>query len=206
MSASNTSSDRPDRSEHRSSRVRRYLAGCALTLIGASAVACGLSPGDYVVYRIAGSSVSRSLGCYYPATEVPANAVDDIDTVLDSVTLAIHIGSDGNAYLSGGGVAFQGEESDDGYTFNSEIINVEYVGPEDDARIAATTTTTVDLIVSGDAVEGTVTTVTTVTCDYVTATPSDTTLCPAPAVPTCNEVSTFVGVEIDDVELTTGVD
>ena len=133
MSASSTSFSR---------HLPKLAKTGALALLACGTMACGIEPGDYIVYRVAATSTTVSPSCYYPDSTPPPDEAEDVNTILQSLTLTIHIGSDGNAYLTAGGLVLPGENSASDWTFIGEDIDFEYIGMNDDARLVTTTLTT----------------------------------------------------------------
>jgi hypothetical protein len=98
----------------------------------------------------------------------------------------------------------RGEDSDDGFLFTSHSIDVSYVGVEQqEAKITEDTVREVDMVVDGSAIAGELRETRKIDCTFLTATPSAG-VCEA--IPDCVQTRTFSGVELDDVELTSGVD
>lgn len=166
-------------------------------------VACGPEPGDYLVYRVSVSAFTSSASCY-PDEMVPPDEADDRDSLRTGETWVLYVGSGDKLVLDAGGQALRGDESDDGYLFRGDQIDVTYVGEEQrEAKITEQTTTLLNMITDGSAVRGDIDQTSVLDCTFLTAAPS-------PGVcnmrPSCSRSATFAGVELDDVELTEGVD
>src|SRR5690606_33787232 len=91
--------------------------------------ACGTEPGDYVVYRVSVSAFSPSASCF-PNEMVPPDLAEDDDTVRAGQTWVLYLGSSDKLVLDAGGQALRGEESDEGYLFRGDQIDVTYVGED----------------------------------------------------------------------------
>jgi hypothetical protein len=179
--------------------VKLLASACAIALL----TGCGIQDGDYVVYRVGLSSTKQSTSCYFPETEAPINTVEDSNSYGTPQTWVIYFASD-DMVLDAAGVALRGDDSDDGYLFTSNIIDVTYVGiDQQEAKITENTVLEIDMLTDGDAVSGEFRETVNYDCHFLTATPSAG-VCES--IPDCKRTRTFSGVELDDVELTEGVD
>jgi hypothetical protein len=180
--------------------IRESLIGilnpCAAALaLGVLTAGCGLGPGDYVMYRVASSEQDKSVGCYYPANDVPPDEKSDSSTFRTSATFIIYANAtDEDAYyLDTGDGTIEGIESDAGYTFSGKDVDVNYTMPDGTGdKLTTTHTVTVELAVDGKSISGTHTDKTTYKCAGA---------CTQPPTPSCTVTTTFKGSEIDDVQL-----
>ena len=168
---------------------------CAAILAGALGVAgCGISPGDYVIYRVSPAATEQSLGCYGPGvTAIPPNEASDSTTIRAASTWIIYASINDAYYLDSGTVTLEGITSDNGYTFTGKEVDVEYEGPDGMGyKLTMTHSFTVDVITDGDAISGTSTAKTSYRCAGTT--------CPA-EIPTCTKTTNFVGTHVDEIQL-----
>lgn len=177
---------------NRKSLLRGLAAVCAVAGVGVFAGCGGVSPGEYVFYRVAGTEAVESAGCY-GTPEVPPNHASDSSTIYGSGTFILYAGTDTNIYLDTGKDTLQGAETDSGYSFAGKSVNVEFT-PEDGSGIKETTTVavTITLNVDGKTVTGSSVKKTSYKCSGNG--------CPDPK-PTCTETTNFIGTEVDDVDL-----
>jgi hypothetical protein len=165
--------------------------------------ACGVEEGDYLVYRVNVSAFTSSDSCY-PMMMVPVDQAEDSNSLRQGQTWVLYLAAADKLVLDAAGQALRGAESDDGYLFRGDEIDVTYVGDEQrEAKVTAQIKTTINMFTDGSAVNGEVTRAETLKCDFLTATPSPG-VCQA--IPDCLREASFSGVELDDVELTEGVD
>jgi len=142
--------------------------------------ACGLGPGDYVTYRVSGAVSSMSGDC---------DPGDDTTTIRSGSTVLIYFveGADGAIpYLDTGSAVLEGVETDDGYTFSGQTVDVNDQG---NAEITQTTKVTTDVILDGASVSGTSTTTVSTSCSGE---------CGFFDPFTCTVKTEFVGVEVDE--------
>jgi len=165
---------------------------------------CGIEAGDYVVYRVSVSAPSLSAGCYYPDEDPPPNEAEDSDSYGQSQTWVVYRGTDDRLVLDAAGVAHGGSDSDEGYRFESNDIDVTYVGiDQQEAKVTLVTEVVIDLLVDDAAISGQHVTRASTKCDFLTATPSPG-LCED--IPDCVRSRTVAGVVLEEVELTSDVD
>ena len=173
--------------------LRWALTGAALTSIGALMLGCGgVSPGDYVIYRVALSDAKRGSSCY-PDKKIPPNEKSDSDSFLASTDFILYAGPDDNFYLDTGSATLEGTGDADVYTFVGKTVDVEYASSDGTGdKITTTDTTTIQMTVDGKAVTGTVSEKVSITCRGNNC---------GDAIPSCTTTTNFVGTEVDDVEL-----
>jgi hypothetical protein len=169
-----------------------------------AATGCGISPGDYIVYRVNVGEQSESSGCYYPEEEPSPDLADDSDSFRASQTWVVYYAAGDEIMLDAVGTALRGEETGDGFEFVADQIDVTYAGiDQQEARIAAQTRITITMNTDGDAVDGEIVSLTKTSCDFLTAAPSPG-ICED--IPDCTRTSPFSGVKLEDVRLEEGVD
>jgi len=178
---------------------RLSLAAALIT----AATGCGVSPGDYLVFRINLGEAAVSDSCYGDDGP-PEDVADDSDSFRQPQTWVIYYGAGDELVLDASGFSLQGEETGDGFEFVADQIDVTYAGvDQQEARVNEQTTTTVTMNTDGDAVEGNIVALMKVTCDFLTAAPTPG-VCSE--VPDCTQTSPFSGVKLEDVQLEEGVD
>lgn len=167
------------------------------------ATGCGVSPGDYIVYRVNVGESELSDACFGDDGP-PDDIADDDDSFRDPQTWVIYYAAGDEIMLDAAGVALRGGEADGGFQFIADQIDVSYVGiDQQEARINEQTTITITMNTDGDAVAGDIVAVSTVQCDFLTAAPSPG-LCSE--VEDCTQTNVFSGVKLEDVRLEEGVD
>lgn len=164
-----------------------HLIIAALLLSG-----CGLGPGDYVVYRVSFSTPDLTSDCY-PDGEVPSDRANDSTTFRETGTFILYTGAEDDLYLDTGEVTIAGARTDDGYEFIGETVDVDYFGDADANSETWIDTTTVDVMVSGPSIQGTLT----AEAEYF-CTGAD---CPVDSDQSCTQTVDFVGTEIHDLQL-----
>lgn len=176
----------------------------AMALIAPVALmGCGVGPGDYRVYRVGLEATQVSPLCYFPEEEPPPELAQDVQTSLAPTTMVIYFAAGDRVLLDFDGLSFEGDSGGDGFEFEASTVDVSYVGEDRlEARVAVVTTTSIDMEVDGDAVAGDIVSTDRFLCDFLTATPSPG-LCEA--TPDCERRTRFSGVELHDVELTSGI-
>ena len=153
---------------------------------------CGLAPGDYVVYRVSLTSPDLTADCY-PDGEVPANQANDSTTFRDAGTFILYTGAADDYYLDTGVVTIEGSQTDDVYEFIGETVDVDYFGEADANSETTIDTTTVDMVVDGASILGTL-----IVDSESSCTGAD---CPEDSEQTCTRTMDFVGTEIHDLQL-----
>lgn len=180
-----------------SSFLRR---GGALLVLGAAGLGCGgIGPGDYVFFRVAFSDqLKKSSGCYGD-TGIPADEKSDKTTFRKSGLFLIYGSAEegeDKLFLDSGEAALEGIEEGGIYTFTGTATDVDYTEP-DGAGDKHTTTNKVELefTIDGTSLYGSGVTTVKSSCSGSTC---DLTL-PIPI--SCTTTQTFVGTEVEDVEL-----
>lgn len=167
---------------------------CVALVAGALGVTgCGISPGDYVIYRVSPGETTQNAGCFHPETTPPANQGSDSTTVRKSETWIIYASINDAFYLDRGPNTFEGIATDTGYQFTAKDIDVQFEF-SDGTGFKQTTTDahTIDVITDGDAISGSASWKTTIRCAGTT--------CPA-EVPTCSRTTNFVGTHVEEIQL-----
>ena len=104
---------------------------CAALVAGALGVlGCGISPGDYVIYRVTPGETVYTPGCFHPETEAPANEGSDSTTVRGASTWIIYASINDAFYLDSGTNTLEGLETDTGYQFTGREVDVQYDLPD----------------------------------------------------------------------------
>jgi hypothetical protein len=183
-----------------SSMLRRAGALLVLGALGAAGIGCGgLGPGDYAFFRIAFSEqVKRSTSCYGD-TGIPADEKSD-KTGFYSTSLFIIYGAtvegEDNLYLDTGMAVIPGFEETDLFTFTATATDVNFTeinGGGD--KHTTTDKTTIELTIDGTSMTGQAVSSHKKSCSGATC---DLTL---PVPENCTLTTTFVGTEIEDVDL-----
>jgi hypothetical protein len=169
--------------------LRCAAGGVLLTSCG------GLSPGDYVVYRLSIESMSVTAGCFVDG-EIPLNDKDDSSDIGVPATIVLYAGADDTYYLDMGSVTYSGTETKKGYSFSGDSVDVNVesggmmMGTKREEFITATR---IEFGVDGASVTGTMTE----KIDYRCTGDA----CPDVRQRTCNKQANFIGSEVEDVEL-----
>ncbi len=101
----------------------RFLA-VTLAVLGLMLSACsGLSPGDYVVYRLSVGAMSMSAGCFEDG-EIPIDVKNDNSDVGAPLTVILHVGPDETYFLDMGETSYAGSAIEGGYRFTGQTIDV----------------------------------------------------------------------------------
>ncbi len=95
------------------------------TLLGAAGCGGGLSTGDHAFYWVSIESAPPEASCYAD-NKIPDSIKDDITSVRGRSTFVLYITADGVAQLDTGAVVLAGTETDAGYSFKGETVDVEY--------------------------------------------------------------------------------
>lgn len=167
---------------------------CAAILAGAlGVVGCGISPGDYVIYRVSPGVTDETSGCYYPETDPPPNQASDSTSIRESGTWIIYASINDAFYMDSGTKTLEGVATDNGYQFTGKTVDVQYDQADGTGSKRTTTDSyTVDIIVDGDAISGTSTWKTTYGCAGTTC---------GDKVPSCTRTTDFVGTHVDEIQL-----
>ena len=168
-----------------------------ISILGLSSTACsGLSPGDYVVYRLSVSALSSTAGCFEDG-EIPIDIKSDVSDVGVPATVVLHAGPDETFYLDMGSATYKGTATGKGFRFTGESVdvNLETGGPMmmDAKKEEIQTTMTIDFEVDGASVQGTIAEQIEYRCTGDA--------CPEISQRTCKRNGSFVGSEVEDVEL-----
>ena len=175
-----------------------HMPRCSLSklLVVAAALslcACdGLSPGDYLVYRVAFQQPQMSADCF-AAGAVPVNEQDDSSSVFTAGTFILYMGADEVPYLDLGTITLAGEGSSDEFTFKGSSVDVNFSGDMNQTRQETRISTTIDLTIDGETISGTVKQSTRTDCSGPE--------CPDPPSTNCTTTTPFVGGEVEDVDL-----
>lgn len=141
------------------------------------------------MYRVALSAPEPGKDCILDDDDT-----NDSSTILTSETFILYAGPDDKFYLDVGSVTLEGTEDGDGYKFTGKAVDVEFLGGGQGDKVTSTVSTTLTMTVDGAAVSGELTSK--VVISYACAVPTQ---CPEGS--TCTRTTTFVGAEIEDVEL-----
>ncbi len=165
----------------------RVLVG----LLGLSLTACGgLSPGDYIVYRIALQPAEQSADCF-AGGQVPVNEQDDSSSLFTGATYVLYMGADEVPYLDTGSEVLSGSGEDDAYRFSGDRVDVNF--PTDEQRETMTLSIDIELNVDGEVVDGKRVDTQSFECSGPA--------CPDPPNQSCTTTRPFTGGEVSDVDL-----
>ena len=95
------------------------------TLLGAVGCGGGLSTGDHAFYWVSIESAPPEASCYAD-NKIPDSIKDDITSVRGRSTFVLYVTADGVAQLDTGAVVLAGTETDGGYSFTGETVDVDY--------------------------------------------------------------------------------
>jgi hypothetical protein len=167
---------------------------CAALVAGAFAVmGCGISPGDYVIYRVSPGVTDETSGCHHPETDPPPNDASDSTTIRDSNTWIIYASINDAFYLDNGTITLEGVATDTGYQFTGKTVDVQYDLPDGTGSKRTTTdSVTIDVITDGDAISGTSVLKRTYGCAGTTC---------GEKIPSCQRSTDFVGMQVDEIQL-----
>jgi len=163
----------------------------ALSLVGCG----GISPGDYVIYRVSqAGDTDQSSGCFYPDTAPTPGVASDSNTIRGSSTWIIYAAIDDKLYLDSGTFTLEGAVTDTGYSFSGKTVDVSFDNDTDGtgAKRTDSVTTTITVTTDGDAISGTGVKKTSHACSGSTC---------GDKIPSCSETTSFVGTKVEDVEL-----
>jgi hypothetical protein len=180
-------------------RVFRWLrfSLALISVLGLTSTGCsGLSPGDYVVYRLSVGALSYTAGCFEDG-EIPVDLKSDVSDVGVPATVVLQAGPDETFYLDMGSATYAGTATGKGFRFIGESVDVtlETGGPMmmDAKKEEVRTTTTIEFEVDGASVQGAVAEQIEYRCTGDA--------CPEIRERTCKRNRSFVGNEVEDVEL-----
>lgn len=174
---------------------------CALLVLGAAGLGCGgIGPGDYVLFRVGFSEQEKKTkGCYGPSGAVPANEGSDKTNFRGSSLFIIYGATEDGEdklFLDTGETTIDGYEEAGGFIFTGNSTDVDFTevnGAGD--KHTTTNKLLIELTIDGASMVGSAESTVKQTCSGTTC---DLTL-PAPI--NCVTTTTFVGTEIEDVEL-----
>jgi hypothetical protein len=172
----------------------------ALLVLGAAGLGCGgIGPGDYALYRVAFSEqVKMSSGCFGPGG-IPADNKSDKTTFRESSLFIIYGATEeaeDKLYLDMGETTVEGYEEAGLFTFTGTSTDVDFTeinGSGD--KHTTTKKLIVEMTIDGSSIVGSAEASEKETCSGSTCDLTQ----PAPI--SCTTTSTFVGTEIDGVEL-----
>lgn len=171
----------------------KILGSAAIAMSALATTGCGISPGDYFIYRVTPAVTEQTSGCYHPETDPPPNSASDSTTIRATSTWFIYASINDAYYLDSGDNTLEGVATGDGYEFTGKVVDVQYDLPDGTGSKRTTTDTfTVNVITDGDAISGTNTWKTTFACAGTTC---------GDRIPSCTRTTDFVGTKIDEIEL-----
>lgn len=171
----------------------KLISGAAVLAGAMGMMGCGISPGDYVIYRVSPGVTDQNSGCYYPDTEPPPNAASDSTTIRESGTWIIYASINDAFYLDAGSNTLEGVATDNGYQFTGKEVDVQYDAPDGTGSKRTTTDAfTIDIIVDGEAISGSSVWKTTYGCAGMTC---------GEKIPSCTRTTDFVGTHVDEIQL-----
>jgi hypothetical protein len=161
----------------------------------------GLVPGDYIVYRVSATEPELGSSCF-DGGAVPANVANDQSTFRATGTVILYAGPEEQFFLDIGSQTLEGEaeEGDEGdvYTFAGSSVDVEVlVTGTAETRLTTKVSTTVVATVDGEVISGESTTTTSFGCEGPAC---------VPLPPKCTATNSFIGTEVEELQLEHGVD
>ncbi|MCC6558255.1 MAG: hypothetical protein IT372_35375 [Polyangiaceae bacterium] len=175
-----------------SSSIHRAASRAAALVLAAASLAsagCGIGPGDYIMYSVAVAAPKPGKDC-----DVSDNVKSDSSTFRDSQTFILYAGPEDKYYLDVGQVTLEGAEDGDGFKFSGKSVDIEFLGGATNDKVEDTQTTTITMTIDGAAVDGTISSKHAI--KYTCANPAQ---CPESA--SCTQSASYVGAEIEDVDL-----
>lgn len=149
-----------------------------------------------MVYRLSVGAMSMSAGCFEDG-EIPIDVKNDNSDVGAPLTVILHVGPDETYFLDMGETSYAGSAIEGGYRFTGQTIdvNLETGGDMmmDTKKEESEVVTTIEFMVDGSSAQGTITMQETYRCTGDA--------CPELSQRTCNKSGSFVGSEVEDVEL-----
>lgn len=97
--------------------------GC--TLLTAAGCGGGLSTGEHAFYWVAVEPAKQEASCY-PGDKIPDSVKDDVTTLRAHTTFVLYRPADDVAELDIGKAVLVGTETDTGYIFKGDTVDVEY--------------------------------------------------------------------------------
>lgn len=178
-------------------RKMGWLVGCGLLLAGATGCAETVEPGDYFVYRIASAESELSASC-----NLTANEMNDSSSLRASGTLILFAGLESEYFLDMGTVTLDGEKTGsdggDNYEFAGKTTDVEWSDANGTGtQVVSTVDHDFEMTIDGELVTGEYKVKTAVSCtgEFCEGIPYS-----------CNTTSTFVGTEVEDLDLQHNID
>jgi len=157
---------------------------------------CGIGVGDHVFYRVAVDATARDVGCY-GGNPIPDSIRDDkIVNLAGSNTFILYIAGDKEPELDTGSLVAGGAETDTGYRFTGQVIDVEY-HQMNMIKVTQTQSLTVIMNIDGPTVSGTAKNVIVEKCEGTNCAGNFNNT-------TCTETNVFKGVEMDQAEVVVG--
>lgn len=153
--------------------------------------ACGIQPGDYVLYRIGAATTEYTQDCF-PNGQDPDDASDST-TFRAGETIVIFRAPDGVYFIDTGDFMIEGTLSGGTFDFNGESIDIEYFGSNDNSQTTETTTVDITMDTQGASVSGSFVSSVIQTCSGPACDEFDSY--------SCTGTSQFVGTRVNDVEL-----
>lgn len=184
---------------NRKSLLRGLAAAFAVAGVGVFAGCGGVSPGEYVFYRIASAETEKTAGCNGQA-DVPIDVASDSSTLRGSGTFILYAGNDDKIYLDTGKLTLEGAETDTGYGFAGKTVDVNFYPMNDasGAKVTNTTSYSITVNVDGKTITGTSTVKTSGKCSGNNC---DQEPARSAIFLPCTQTNDFIGTEIDDVDL-----
>lgn len=177
----------------------------ALLVLGAAGLGCGgIGPGDYVFFKIAFSEQEKKSSSCYGDTGVPANEKSDKSTFRASNLFLIYGATEDQEdklYLDTGDRTIEGYEEAGLFTFTGSSTDVDFTeinGAGD--KHTKSDKVLIEMTMDGSSVVGTVEATHKESCSGSTCALT------LPVSISCTTTATFVGTEVDDVELQHEID
>lgn len=167
-------------------------AATCLGTAGLALASCGgLSPGEYVVYRVSFAAADPAENCY--GGGIPDDIADESSSYRTNGLFVLYQSVDDKLYLDMGSAVLEGTADGDDYKFDGKRVDVTYLGPNCTGdRHIVTVSTEVEFTVDGAALTGTLVQKSRTECK------GD---CDNFDESSCTVTASFVGTEIEDPEL-----
>lgn len=187
-----------------SSVLRRAGALLVLGVLGVASSGCGgFGPGDYLFFRVAFNDQAKKSSSCYPDPGVPPNIKSDKTTFRTSNTFILYGAADVGEeffYLDTGTVSLEGILEEDVFSFTGTQTDVEWTNFDGTGdKVTTTDKVTIEFALDGTSITGDFVGVHKKSCS---GNACATTL---PVPENCTTTQTFVGTQVEDVQLEHGI-
>ncbi len=172
----------------------RSRAALGVLLAAASSGCGGISPGDYLIYRVALSKPALSPECFADGM-VPPNEAEDTSTLRNSGAMILYAGADDRYFLDFGTGTVEGTRLGDDFTFSARDFDVTIDGPMNEIRQTQEDIISIEFTLDGELIDGTLRNTQNTSCEGPMGS------CPMPSNTSCTQTSGFVGTEVHDVDI-----